>query len=85
MSKKAIIATSTSCLDYLSLDMKDVRVLRMKILMGVDTYDDYTDITAEDFYNKIKTNKSLVPSSTMPSIGEYLEMLENLEKEGYNQ
>lgn len=85
MSKKAIVATSTSCLDYLNLDEPDLRIIRMKILMGDDIYEDFLDITAEDFYNKIKENKQIVPSSTMPSIGEYLDILENLEKEGYEE
>lgn len=85
MSKKAIIATSTSCLDYLKLDEPDLRIIRMKILMGDETYEDFIDITAEDFYNKLKADKQLVPSSTMPSIGEYLEMLEKLEEEGYEE
>lgn len=85
MSKKAVIATSTSCLDYLGLNEADLRILRMKILMGDDTYEDYLDINAEDFYNKLKADKSLVPSSTMPSIGEYLELLEKLEEEGYEE
>lgn len=85
MSKKAIIATSTSCLDYLSLEEKDLRILRMKILMGEDTFNDYVDITADDFYNRLKADKSLVPSSTMPSIGELLDQLEELEKEGYEE
>lgn len=85
MSKKAVIATSTSCLDYLNLDEKDLRILRMKILMGMETLEDYIGITAEDFYNRLKSDKGLVPSSTMPSVGEYLEILENLEKEGYEE
>ena len=85
MSKKAIIATSTSCLDYLNLEEKDLRIIRMKILMGEDTFEDFIDITAEDFYNKIKADKNLVPSSSMPSIGEYLDTLEELEASGYEE
>jgi DegV family protein with EDD domain len=85
MSKKAIIATSTSCLDYLDLNEPDLFIIRMKIQMGTETFDDYVDITAEEFYNRIKSNKDLVPSSTMPSIGEYLDLLETLEKKGYEE
>lgn len=85
MTKKAIIATSTSCLDYLNLDEDNLRILRMKILMGDDVYEDFLDITAEDFYNKIKSDSKLVPSSTMPSVGEYLDLLSELEKEGYEE
>ncbi len=85
MTKKAIIATSTSCLDYLNLNEKDLRILRMKILLGDDVYEDFLDITAEDFYNKIKADSKLVPSSSMPSVGEYLDLLEQLEKDGYEE
>ena len=42
-------------------------------------------MTAERFYAMLNTNKSLVPSSSMPSIGEFLEMLESLEAEGYEE
>lgn len=79
MSKKAVIATSTGCLDYLNLNEKDLYILRMKILMGDDVYEDFEGITAEEFYSKIKADKKLTPSSTMPSVGEYLELLEQLE------
>ena len=85
MSKKAVIATSTSCLDYLNIEDSRLKVLRMKILMGDETLNDFIDITAEDFYSRLKADKSLVPSSTMPSIGEYLELLEELEKDGYEE
>ena len=85
MSKKAVIATSTSCLDYLNLDEKDLRIIRMKIVMGEDTYEDFIEMTADVFYNKIKTDKSIVPSSSMPSVGEYMMTLEQLEAEGYEE
>ena len=38
MSKIAVIATSTSCLDYLDVKNDNLRILRMKIIMGEDTY-----------------------------------------------
>ena len=85
MSKKAIIATSTSCLDYLSLEEENLRILRMKILMEDKTFEDYIGITAEEFYSRLKENNKLVPSSTMPSIGEFLELLEELEEKGYEE
>ncbi len=81
MSKRAVIATSTGCLDYLDLNHENLRILRMKIIMNDVTYNDYIDITAEDFYNKLKTDTTLVPTSSMPSPGELLELLEELEKE----
>lgn len=85
MSKKAIIATSTGCLDYLNLDEPDLYILRMKILLGDDLYEDFTGITAENFYQKLLDDTKIVPSSTMPSIGEYIQLLEELEQKGYDE
>jgi len=85
MSKKAVIATSTSCLDYLNIKENNLRILRMKILMGDDTLEDYIGITADEFYTRLNENTHLVPSSSMPSIGEFLDLLEELEQEGYEE
>jgi len=85
MKKIAVVATSTGCLDYLDIKNENLRILRMKIIMGDDSYNDYIEMTAEKFYEMLNEDKSLVPSSSMPSIGEFLEMLESLEKEGYEE
>ncbi len=85
MNKIAVISTSTSCLDYLDLKNENLRILRMKIVMGDEEYNDFIEMNADTFYKRLKDDKSLVPSSSMPSIGEYLEMLKSLEKEGYEE
>jgi DegV family protein with EDD domain len=85
MSKIALISTSTSSLDYLDISDANLRVLRMKILMKDEVFNDYVDITAPDFYARLKQDKTLVPSSTMPAIGELFELIEELESEGYNE
>ncbi len=84
MSKIAIIATSTSCLDYLDINHENLRILRMKINMKDESYEDFIDMTAEEFYRRLKEDTSLVPSSSMPSPGEYLDFLEELEGLGYD-
>ena len=83
MNKTAVIATSTSSLDYIENNYDNLRILRMKIIMNDDTYNDFIEITASNFYKRLAEDTSLVPSSSMPSIGELFEMLEQLEKEGY--
>lgn len=85
MSKRAVIATSTGCLDYLDLDHDNLKILRMKIIINDDTFNDYIDITAGDFYHRLRTDKSLVPTSSMPSPGELYALLEELEKDGYDE
>ena len=53
--------------------------------MKDEVFNDYVDITAPDFYARLKQDKTLVPSSTMPAIGELFELIEELESEGYNE
>lgn len=83
MSKTAVIATSTGSLDYLENNYDNLRILRMKLILKDETYNDFIEITASDFYNRLKEDTSLVPSSSMPSIGELFVMLDELEKENY--
>lgn len=85
MSKRAVIATSTGCLDYIDVPFDNFRILRMKIIMNEETYNDFIDITAEDFYQKLLDDKNLVPTSSMPSPGELYELLEELEQDGYDE
>jgi len=86
MSKRAVIATSTGCLDYLDLKHeKDLYILRMKIIVNDETYNDFIDINADTFYQMLQEDTKLVPSSSMPSIGEMLEMFEHLEHAGYEE
>ena len=85
MSKIAVIATSTGSLDYLDLKNENLKILRLKILAGDKEYSDFVELTAEKFYSMLNADKSLVPSSSLPSIGELLEMLEEVEKEGYEE
>ncbi len=83
MSKIAVISTSTGSLDYIDTKYDNLRILRMKIVLGDETFNDFIEITASDFYQRLKDDTTLVPSSSMPSIGELFEMLEKLEKEKY--
>ncbi len=85
MTKRAVIANSTGCLDYLNLNEEHLRILRMKIIMGDETLEDFIGITAEEFYQRLLDDRKLVPSSTMPSLGEFQVMLEELEENGYEE
>ncbi len=85
MSNRAVIATSTGCLDYLDLNEENLRILRMKIIMGDNTYNDFIDMTAEKFYQNLIDDNTLVPQSSMPSPGELLELMDDLEEKGYDE
>ncbi len=83
--KTAVVAISTGCLDYLNIKNDNLYMLRCKIILEGKSYDDYVDMDANTFYEKIKADKSLLPSSSMPSIGEIETLFETLEKKQYKQ
>ena len=83
MKKTAIIAVSTGCLDYLDIKQDNLFIIRCKIIMKDKTYNDFTDIKASDFYHTIKTDPTVIPSSSMPALGEINDTLETIEKAGY--
>lgn len=85
MSKTAIVSTSTGCLDYVDNNYDNLRILRMKIIINDESFNDFTEITASSFYKRLKEDNTLVPSSSMPSIGEIMELLDELEKENYEE
>ncbi len=85
MNKIAVISTSTGSLDYLDLKNENLKILRLKILVGGKEYSDFVELTAENFYSMLNSNKSLIPSSSLPPIGELLQMLKEVEKEGYEE
>jgi len=84
MNKTAVISTSTGSLDYVKTDYDNLRILRMKLELNGETFNDFIELTANDFYKRLIEDKSLVPTSSMPSIGELFVMLEELEKKGYD-
>ncbi|MFP4286307.1 MAG: DegV family protein [Candidatus Izemoplasmataceae bacterium] len=84
MSKTAVIAVSTGCLDYLDVDRNNLFMVRCKILMHDKQYNDYTELDADTFYKALKEDTSLVPSSSMPSIGEIIETYEAVEAAGFS-
>ncbi len=83
MEKIAVIAVSTGCLDYLELNHTNLFMIRCKMIMGENTYDDFIDITAEQFYRALEEDKSLIPRSSMPSIGSIDATLKTIEDSGY--
>lgn len=84
MQKTAVIAVSTGCLDYLDIPYDNLFIVRCKILIDNQTYNDYVDITAERFYEMLINDKSLMPSSSMPSLGEMTETFDQIGDAGYD-
>jgi DegV family protein with EDD domain len=85
MKKIAILTCSNAGLDYLDYP-KDIRILRSVIHFGTDeSYDDFIDIDAKTFYERIANDPNDIPKTSYVSPGKMIEIFEELEKEGYEE
>lgn len=85
MKKIAILTCSNSGIDYLDYP-KDIIVLRSSIHFGADeSYDDFVDMEAKTFYERITKNPNDIPKTSYVSIGKMVEYFEQLEKQGYEE
>ena len=81
MEKIAIITDVNAGLDYIDRKV-DIPVLRSIIHFGNEHYVDGIDIKADEFYKKI-ISTGLIPSTSAPTIGEAMELLDRLIEEKY--
>ena len=82
MSKIAIISDVNAGLDYIGYD-PEIPVLRSIINFGDEHYVDGIAIKADEFYARLKANDSVIPSTSAPTVGEAMELLEKLIEEKY--
>ncbi|UBH09162.1 DegV family protein [Macrococcus armenti] len=79
--KTAIITDSTS---YLTEDMimrYDIRVISLNVIFKNEVFVE-ADYNAEQFYERMRTEKQL-PTTSQPTTGEYVTLLEQLKEEGF--
>lgn len=84
MSKIGIIACGNSGIDYIDHPYH-IPVLRSILMIGVDEYHDFVDIKATDFYDMLKENKELSPSTAQVSTGVIVEEYKKMFKDGYDE
>jgi len=83
MNKKiAIVTCSNACLDYMEFD-HDIKVFRSAIHLGDESFVDYIDIKADEFYKRLEEDKSLFPSTSFMPLGQMVGIYEDLVKEGF--
>ncbi len=84
MSKIAVISDVNAGLDYIGRDPQ-IPVLRSMINFGEEHYIDGTQIKADEFYVKVqeKLAQGIIPSTSAPTVGEAMELIEGLIAEGY--
>lgn len=86
MSKKvAVLACSNAGLDYLDYP-SDITILRSVIHFGTEeTYNDFIEMDAKAFYERISKEPNNVPKTSYASIGTMLEIFEDLKAKGYDE
>ncbi|MEN3967550.1 DegV family protein, partial [Mammaliicoccus sciuri] len=52
------------------------------VIFKDETYRELIDLNTEDFYKRMR-NETQLPTTSQPTIGDYVTFLEELEREGY--
>lgn len=81
MEKIAIITDVNAGLDYVERKL-DIPVLRSMIHFGDEHFIDGIDMKADEFYERLQKT-TVIPSTSAPTIGEAMELLDRLCEEGY--
>ncbi len=80
--KIAIVTDSTAYIPEALLRKYDIHTIPLSVVMGDKTYRENVDITPEAFFRKMAEMETL-PSTSQPSIGDYILLLESLYRDGY--
>lgn len=81
--KIAVVTDSTSYIPNHIIEKLNISIVPLSVNFGDETYREDIDITAEQFYEKLKETKVL-PTTSQPAIGNFIELYEKLESEGYD-
>lgn len=80
----AIIIDGTTVLPHQMRRELDMRTLPLHVSFGADSYTSDVDLTAAQFYEKIKDPKAK-PTTSQPSIGECRDIFEQAQRDGYTE
>ncbi|MED4454461.1 DegV family protein [Metabacillus fastidiosus] len=78
--KTAVVTDSTA---YITEEMRErlnIHMIPLSVIFDGETYREEIDVTAEEFYNKVKEEGKL-PTTSQPSIGEFVALFEKLAEE----
>ncbi len=81
MAKIAIVTDVNAGLDYLGYDPQ-IPTLRSIINFKDEHYIDGIEIKADEFYERL-SKEDVIPSTSAPTVGEAMELIERLISEGY--
>jgi len=64
MKKTGVIVCSNAATDYLD-NPYNVEIFRSVIIFGDTQYNDYTELKANEFYDRLRTDKNCFPKQLM--------------------
>jgi DegV family protein with EDD domain len=84
MGKIGVAVCGNSGLDYLVHD-KEIRIFRSLLLIENEEYEDFVEINADDFYERITRNPDLNIRTAQTSTGKIHEMYQEMFASGYDE
>ncbi len=82
MEKIGLLVCGNSGIDYVSVD-HPFEIIRSTLVIDGEEYEDFVDIKADDFYNRLAENPNVDLSTAQASTGVITEKFEKMKKEGY--
>lgn len=83
MSKVAIVTDSTAVIPPEILATYPITIVPLQVIWAGQSYKDGIDLTAQEFYERLKTAK-VMPSTSQPSPADFKSVYERLLAEGYD-
>lgn len=78
--KIAIVTDSTAYIPKHVREELHIHMIPLNVILGNESYQEEVEITAEDFYKKVREQEELAKTS-QPAIGEFIKLFEELGKE----
>jgi DegV family protein with EDD domain len=78
MSRIAVVTDSAANLPLELVEMYHIEVIPLTLVWHGRVYRDGTDISASDLYQALRTNPGDLPSSSSPSVGEFVRVYSRL-------
>jgi DegV family protein with EDD domain len=84
MSKIGVAVCGNSGIDYLDHD-KEIRVFRSLLIIEEKEFEDFVDITADDFYKQLDENPDLDIHTAQTSTGYLVNLYKEMHSQGYEE
>ena len=78
--KTAIVTDSTAYIPKALRDQLNIHMIPLSVIFGGETYQEEIDITANEFYEEVRSQDRL-PTTSQPPIGQFVELFEKLSED----